>query len=105
MAKHQPPHGCVRKPDPASYGGEISSCWRRSCVLGWVSRMERIPFAGRVRSSLSRMERRAPVRRLSAKKSARGAALSTSQSLLRVKHHGLRDWQVAVIESWLEAED
>jgi hypothetical protein len=44
-------------------------------------------------------------RRLSGKKSARGAALSTSQSLLRVEHHGLRVRQMAVIESWSEAED
>jgi hypothetical protein len=44
-------------------------------------------------------------RRLSGKKSARGAALSTSQSLLRVEHHGLRDRQMAVIEGWSEAED
>ena len=43
-------------------------------------------------------------RRLSGKKSARGAALSTSQSLLRVEHYGLRVRQMAVIESWSEAE-
>jgi hypothetical protein len=48
---------------------------------------------------------RALGRRLSGKKSARGAALSTSQSLLRVEHHGLRDRQMAVIESWSEAKD
>jgi hypothetical protein len=35
---------------------------------------------------------------LSGKKSARGAALSTSQSLFRVEHHGLRVRQMAVIE-------
>ena len=44
-------------------------------------------------------------RRLSGKKSARGAALSTSQSLLQAERHGLRVRQMAVIESWLEAED
>jgi len=38
-------------------------------------------------------------RRLSGKKSARGAPLSTSQSLLRTEHHGLRVRQMAVIES------
>ncbi len=48
---------------------------------------------------------RAASRRLSGKKSARGAALSTSQSLLRVEHHGLQVRQMAVIESWSEAED
>ena len=45
-----------------------------------------------------------PVRGLSGKKSARGADLSTSQSLLRVEHYELRDRQMAVIESWPEAE-
>ena len=39
------------------------------------------------------------LRRLSGKKSARGAPLSTSQSLLRMEHHGLRIRQMAVIES------
>jgi hypothetical protein len=43
-------------------------------------------------------------RRLSGKKSARGADLSTYQSLLRLEHHGLRVRQMAVIESWSEAE-
>ena len=45
------------------------------------------------------------VRRLSGKKSARGAALSTSASLLQMEDHGLRDRQMAVIESWSEAKD
>jgi hypothetical protein len=44
-------------------------------------------------------------RRLSGKKSARGADLGTSQSLLRVEHYGLRDRQMAVIESCSEVED
>jgi transposase-like protein len=44
-------------------------------------------------------------RRLSGKKSARGADLSTSESILRVEHHGPRDRQMAVIESWSEAKD
>ena len=44
-------------------------------------------------------------RRLSGKKSARGAALSTSASLLQMEDHGLRDRQMAVIESWSEAKD
>jgi hypothetical protein len=48
---------------------------------------------------------RAMARRLSGKKSARGAALSTFQSLLRVEHHGLRVRQMAVIESCSETED
>ena len=69
-------------PDPASYGGEISSCWRRSCVLGWVSRMERIPFAGRGRSSLSRMERRTPLGRFRRRRIA-DASRSASSSKLR----------------------
>jgi hypothetical protein len=43
-------------------------------------------------------------RRLSGKKYARGAFLSTAQSLLQVEHHGLRVRQMAVIESWSEAE-
>ena len=37
-------------------------------------------------------------RRLSGKKSARGAALSTSASLLRMEDHGLRDRMLIVIE-------
>jgi hypothetical protein len=45
------------------------------------------------------------LRRLSGKKSARGADLGTSQSLLRVEHYGLRDRQMAVIESCSEVED
>ncbi|MFN9618820.1 MAG: response regulator [Synechococcaceae cyanobacterium] len=44
-------------------------------------------------------------RRLSGKKSARGADLSTSESILRVEHHGPRDRQMAVIESWSEVKD
>jgi hypothetical protein len=49
--------------------------------------------------------RRRMERRLSGKKSARGADLGTSQSLLRVEHYGLRDRQMAVIESCSEVED
>jgi hypothetical protein len=44
-------------------------------------------------------------RRLSGKKSARGTPRGAATSLLRMERQGLRDWQVAVIESWSEAKD